>query len=79
METMRSTWTDERLDDLTARMDKGFDRVDTDVRELRAEMNARFERVDSRFERVDARFDSMQRMMLGMLATIVAGFLVTNL
>ena len=72
METMRATWTDERLDDLSRRVDNGFDRVDTDIRELRAEMNARF-------DRVDARFESMQRMTLGMLATIVAGFLVTNL
>jgi hypothetical protein len=79
METMRSTWTDERLDDLTRRMDGGFERVARDIRELRSEMNARFERVDARFERVDARFDSMQRTMFGMLATIVAGFLVTNL
>jgi len=61
METMRSTWTDERLDDLARRMDLGFERVDTDIRELRAEMK------------------SMQRTMFGMLATIVAGFLVTNL
>jgi hypothetical protein len=61
METMRSTRTDERLDDLTRRMDLGFERVDTDIHELRAEMK------------------SMQRTMFGMMATIVAGFLVTNL
>lgn len=34
----RSTWTDERLDDLARRMDAGFDRVDRDIRELRAEI-----------------------------------------
>jgi hypothetical protein len=61
METMRSTWTDERLDDLAHRMDLGFERIDTDIRELRAEMK------------------SMKRTMFGMLATIVAGILVTNL
>jgi hypothetical protein len=83
METMRSTWTDERLDDLAHRMDKGFDRVDTDIRELRSEMNVRF---DSMQRGMDARFDSMhgsivgmQRTMIGMMATIVVGFLVTNL
>jgi hypothetical protein len=69
---MRSTWTDERLDDLAGRIDKGFDRVDTDIRALRAEMN-------TGFERVDGRLDSMQRTMFGMTATIVVGFLVTNL
>lgn len=31
----------ERLDDLSDRMDQRFDRVETDLRELRAEMNAR--------------------------------------
>jgi hypothetical protein len=61
METMRSSWTDERLDDLAHRMDLGFERIDTDIRELRVEMK------------------SMQRTMFGMMATIVAGFLVTNL
>ncbi len=40
---MRQSWTDERLDDLSQRMDAGFRRVDADVRELRAEMNARFD------------------------------------
>jgi hypothetical protein len=31
----RTMWTDERLDDLSHRMDAGFERVDTDIRELR--------------------------------------------
>jgi hypothetical protein len=43
MESMRSTWTDERLDDMSSRMDVGFRRVDQDIRDLRAEMNARFD------------------------------------
>ena len=30
MEAMREAWTDERLDDLSRRMDRGFDRVDAD-------------------------------------------------
>ncbi len=40
MEAMREAWTDERLDDLTVRMDRGFDRVDKDIRDLRGEMRA---------------------------------------
>jgi hypothetical protein len=51
MDSMRAAWTDERLDDLAARVEMGFDRVDTDVRELRSEVNTRF--------------DSMQRQMAG--------------
>ena len=31
-------WTDERLDDLSRRMDAGFQRVDDDIRELRTDM-----------------------------------------
>ncbi len=40
---MRVNWTDERLDDLSHRMDAGFNRVDADLRELRGEMNSRFD------------------------------------
>ena len=43
---MRETWTDERLDDLNLKVDRGF--------EL---MERRFDRVDDRFERVEAKFD----------------------
>jgi hypothetical protein len=50
----REKWTDERLDDLNKKVDDGFAdtkaemrtgfaRVDADIRELRSEMNARFE------------------------------------
>lgn len=31
----RTMWTDERLDDLAAKMDAGFARLDADIRELR--------------------------------------------
>jgi hypothetical protein len=31
----RTMWTDERLDDLSNRVDAGFERVDSDIRELR--------------------------------------------
>jgi hypothetical protein len=67
MDAVREAWTDERLDDLSNRMDRGFDRVDTDLRELRTEMN-------SRFGLVDARFDSMHRMIIATLVAVVVGF-----
>ncbi len=58
----REAWTDERLDDLAKRMDKGFDEVKGEIRELRSETNSRF--------------DSMQRTMIigfvTMNATILA-------
>ena len=34
----RVAWTDERLDDLSCRMDAGFERLDRDIRELRVEL-----------------------------------------
>jgi hypothetical protein len=34
----RTMWTDERLDDMSRRMDAGFQRVDDDIRELRTDM-----------------------------------------
>ena len=72
MEAMRIVWTDERLDDLNQRMDRGFDRVDRDIRDLRAEM-------DSRFNRLEAKFDSMQRMTLAAYLTAIVGLIATQL
>jgi len=50
----RERWTDERLD-------KAFDRVDGDLRELRVEMRKGFEQVDQRFEQVDKRFEQVDK------------------
>lgn len=72
MQTMRESWTDERLDDLSGRVSDGFDRVEDQVhrvegqvhrvedqvRDLRGEMNARFEKVDERFDKVEAKFNA---------------------
>jgi archaellum component FlaC len=48
----RERWTD-------ARIDKAFDRVDADIRELRTEMRNGFELIDRRFDQIDARFDQI--------------------
>lgn len=40
MEAVREKWTDERLDDLNGRVTQGFERVDSDLRELRSDMKA---------------------------------------
>ena len=56
----REAWTD-------ARLDKAFDRVDADVRELRVEMKKSFERTDAKIEaladKFDRKFDAAQRNM----------------
>jgi hypothetical protein len=57
--TPSETWTDQRLDDLNKKVDDGFARVDRDIRELRSDMNKRF--------------DAMNRNFLaGLIAVIVA-------
>lgn len=69
---MAKSWTDERLEERFDRIDWQHNRFDADVRELRAEMNARF-------DVMERRFDAMQRLMIqvggGMVATMLAGFL----
>lgn len=71
MQTMRESWTDERLDDLNRRVNEGFDRVDGDIGELRGEIR------ELRTE-MNARFDSMQRTMVqttvGLCVGMLAGF-----
>lgn len=68
MMTPREKWTDERLDDLSKKVDQGF-----------ARMDARF---DSMEERFDARFDALNRTLIGSAAVVVAallGILATQL
>ncbi|HEX7280036.1 MAG TPA: hypothetical protein VF255_10480 [Solirubrobacterales bacterium] len=85
--TAREVWTDERLDDLAKRMDKGFDEVKGEIRALRieingqgAEMNERFDSmnhsVNQRFDSVNQRFDSMQRTMIIGFVTMSASIIV---
>jgi hypothetical protein len=68
MELMRESWTDERLDDLNERVSEGFRRVDArfekvegEIKDLRQEMNARF--------------DSMQRAMMQAVVALSVGML----
>jgi hypothetical protein len=72
----RERWTDEQID-------KAFDRVDADLREIRVEIRRGFDKVDKRFERVDDRFDAMQRNLLicfvTLNATLIGGLIATQL
>jgi hypothetical protein len=79
MMSPREKWTDERLDDLSAKVDCGFVRVEGDLREMRGdvknlnrEMNARF---DSMEERFDARFDALNRNLIGAAVGIAVAFI----
>jgi hypothetical protein len=71
METMRKAWTDERLDDLSARMDRGFDRVDADLRAL----NARFDALQRVLIQVGA---GLIAGLVGVMATVI-GLAITQI
>ena len=50
----RETWTDERLDDLSKKVDRGF-------AESKAEMKSGFERMDARLDRCSAPWSEPSR------------------
>jgi hypothetical protein len=64
-EQARVTWTDERLDDLSRRMDQGFARVDADLRSLG-------ERIDAQGASLNGRIDALQHTMLTMMHAVLA-------
>ena len=70
MERARPTWTDERLDDLARRMDRGFEGVD---RELVALGN----RIDTFADRLDTRIDALQCTMIQVGGGLVVAMLAT--
>jgi hypothetical protein len=73
MTTPREKWTDERLDDLNKKVDDGSVRGDTGLRELRGEMNERFDKLDAKF---DSKFDRLTLVLLastiGTIGTVLA-------
>ena len=69
----RVAWTDERLDDLSGRMDAGFDRVDRDIRDLRSEMHGGFADVRSEMHAGFAELRSLMfRVGGGVIASVLA-------
>lgn len=83
---MTKSWTDERLEERFDAIDRRFDRVEGEIRDLRLDMKAGFERVDERFEkmntemkagfrRVDERFEAMHRLMIQGGVVIIAALL----
>jgi hypothetical protein len=66
----RAAWTDERLDDLSRRMDAGFARVDADIRELRLEMRSELGALRMTLLRVGG---GIMIGLVGVIAALVAG------
>lgn len=90
MQPARATWTDERLDDLSGRVDRGFAELRTDIgdlrteiksgdEKLRAEMGVRFGEMNTRFGQMDTRIGRLERTVnwfgTGIIATLVAALL----
>jgi hypothetical protein len=59
MEAMRDTCTDDRMDDLAARMDRGFAQAAARMDRFENRIEARFDKIDDRFDKVDARFEKV--------------------
>jgi hypothetical protein len=68
----REAWTEERLDDLNAHMDKGFERLDQDIREVKGEVHGLRSEMNGLRTEMSSRFDSMQRILVIGLASILA-------
>jgi hypothetical protein len=71
MMSPREKWTDERLDDLSVKVDRGFadvkaemkvgfERMEAKMDERFAQVDERFTQMDKSFEKVDARFERME-------------------
>jgi hypothetical protein len=72
----RHTWTDERIDDLSRRVDAGFERVDKDMRDLRTDMNSGFAEVRTEISSLKltvARFGGgLLIAQFGLIAALIA-------
>jgi hypothetical protein len=86
--TERPSWSDERLDDLSSRVDDLGRRIDAGFAELRPEMNARFKEQDARWEtrfdkqdaqlaRLQDRMDSFQLTLIILCGGLIAALIAT--
>jgi hypothetical protein len=68
-------WNDERLDELSRRMDAGFDKAATKVEltALKNEMNIRFDEVGGRFNEFGKRFDKIEGRLDRLNSTLLIG------
>jgi hypothetical protein len=64
MHVMRESWTDARLDDFRSDVDQRFERIEGELRELRAEMKAGFDSLNK----------TMINGILILSASYIAGF-----
>ena len=80
METMRESWTDDRLDDLNSKVDDLRVEMKEEFASVRREMREGFDRVDDRFQAMDERLFATHRMMMGfcgLMFTALIGLIAT--
>jgi hypothetical protein len=77
MEEARTTWSDERLDDLARRVDDGFNRVDRRFDAVDQRFDHLEARMNVRFDSMNARFDALQRTMLQFAGAMTIAVLAT--
>ena len=68
MESMRESWTDQRLDDFRAEVNRRFDEADRRFDDVNKRMNAGFDRLDNRL-------DGLHRMLLQAAVALTVGLL----
>ena len=86
------SWNDERLDELSRRMDagfkemrEGFAKIERDMKEgfarVDKDMKEGFARVDQRFEKVDERFEKADERFFGLMIVmlVVGGGMISAL
>ncbi len=79
MYRMKESWTDERLDDLNAKVDRGFEKVDAHFTEMEQRLDQRFDRIERHFEGIDQRIFQTLLGLAGLQITtfgVLLGFIV---
>lgn len=66
----REDWTDERLDDLAKRMDRGFDESKVEIRNLRSDMNKGFDHVDADIREIRTEIGALRSDMKTEVSTL---------
>jgi len=62
------SWNDERMDELSRRMDAGFEKAAT-----KEEMNYRFDQVNRRFDKIDTQFFEVNERLDRLNHTLLIG------
>jgi hypothetical protein len=84
------SWNDERMDELSRRVDdgfkemrEGFARVDKEMREgfarVDGEMKEGFNRVDAKFDKIGARIDKLFYIQFAFMGSLVIGLLTDKI